>query len=82
MSIADEVLAIVADVAESDDVLSNPDVRLYDEHLMDSLRTVELIVKIGAVFGMEISPADVERARWATPALIAEDVTRRLADQR
>jgi D-alanine--poly(phosphoribitol) ligase subunit 2 len=70
MSTADKVLSVLADVAEVDEVRRNPDLRLYDLDILDSLKTVELIVAFSEKLGVEISPAELEREQWATPRRI------------
>jgi D-alanine--poly(phosphoribitol) ligase subunit 2 len=70
MSTADRVLSVLADVAEVDEVRRNPDLRLYDLDILDSLKTVELIVAFSEKLGVEISPAELEREQWATPRKI------------
>ncbi len=67
MSTADQVLDVLAQVAETPEVRANPDLRLYDLDILDSLKTVELIVAFSDKFGVEISPAELEREHWATP---------------
>ncbi len=71
---ADQVLAVISDVTGSAQILANPDTRLYDQHLLDSLRTVQLMVALEEAFGLEIPIAAIDRARWATPRMIAESV--------
>ena len=78
MSTATEVLAVLADVLNTREVYDAPDLPLYDLELLDSLRTVELILALSERFGLEISPAEVDRECWASPRRIAEDVERRL----
>ncbi|MDQ3696878.1 MAG: D-alanine--poly(phosphoribitol) ligase subunit DltC [Gemmatimonadota bacterium] len=70
MSTADKVLRALADVAQTDEVRRDPELRLYDLGVIDSLGTVELIVKMADEFGVDISPAEVDRSQWATPARI------------
>lgn len=75
----DQILDILATVAETDEVKAQPDLALYDLQILDSMKTVELIVALGRDLGVEISPAEFERQAWATPALLVADVERRLA---
>ncbi len=75
----DQILDILATVAETDEVKSQPDLALYDLQILDSMKTVELIVALGRDLGVDISPAEFEREAWATPALLVADVERRLA---
>ena len=78
MSTATEVLAVLADVLNTREVYDAPDLPLYDLELLDSLRTVELILALSERFGLEISPAEIDRDCWASPRRIAEDIERRL----
>ncbi|MEI6713353.1 MAG: D-alanine--poly(phosphoribitol) ligase subunit DltC [Verrucomicrobiota bacterium] len=75
----DKILDVLASVAETDEVKSQPDLRLYDLQILDSMKTVELIVAFGSELGVEISPAEFERDAWATPNLLVADIERRLA---
>ena len=70
MSTAERALAVLAYIAEVDEVRQDPDVRLYDLHILDSLKTVELMVAFSETFGVDISPAGFEREQWATPRKI------------
>ena len=75
---ADQILDVLAAVAETDEVRTNPDLGLYDLQVLDSMKTVELIVALGQQLGVEISPAEFERDAWATPAKFVADVQHRL----
>ena len=72
MIIADKVLDVLADVAQTPEVRQNPDLKLYDLDILDSFKTVELIVAFSERLGVEISPAELEREQWATPRRIVE----------
>jgi D-alanine--poly(phosphoribitol) ligase, subunit 2 len=75
---SDRVLQLLASVAETDEVCANLDLPLYDDQLLDSIRTVELMVGIEEEFGLKISPAEFERENWSTPRKIIADIERRL----
>jgi len=75
----DLILDVLASVAETEEVRTDPDLALYDLQILDSMKTVELIVALGREFGVEISPAEFEREAWATPRKLVEDILRRLA---
>jgi D-alanine--poly(phosphoribitol) ligase subunit 2 len=79
MSTAEQVLNVLATVVDSDEVVRNPDLPLYDLQLLDSLKTVELIVSLAERFQVDISPAEVERQQWATPRKIIAYMEQRLA---
>jgi len=78
-STADRILEVLASVAETEEVRSNPDLALYDLQVLDSMKTVQLIVELGREIGVEVSPAEFDRDAWATPRKLVEDVQRRLA---
>jgi D-alanine--poly(phosphoribitol) ligase subunit 2 len=79
MTISDRVLNVLVDVSEIEDVRHDPDVRLYDLQILDSLATVNLIVAFSSEFGVEISPAEFDREEWATPRKIVSYMERRLS---
>ena len=78
-STADRILEVLASVAETEEVRINPDLALYDLQVLDSMKTVQLIVELGREIGVEVSPAEFDRDAWATPRKLVEDVQRRLA---
>jgi len=77
-SLSDKVLQVLASVAESDEVRVNLDLPLYDYQLLDSTKTVELMVMIEDEFGVRVSPAEFERENWKTPRKIIADIKRRI----
>jgi D-alanine--poly(phosphoribitol) ligase subunit 2 len=77
-TVSDKVLELLVSLTHTEEVRANPDLRLYDYQLLDSIRTVELMVMIEQEFGVKISPAEFERENWATPRKIIADVERRL----
>ncbi len=70
MATSIDVLNILERVTGTDQVRRNPDLALFDLDILDSLGTVELIVALSEKFGVEISPAEVERQQWASPRKI------------
>ena len=75
----EKILTVLAEVAETEEVRSNPDLALFDLQVLDSMKTVQLIVAIGQELGVEVSPAEFDRDAWATPRKIVADVLARLA---
>ena len=73
----EKVLQLVASVAETDEVRTNLELPLYECQLLDSIRTVELMIRIEEEFGLKISPAEFERENWATPRKIIADLESR-----
>ena len=56
----------------------NRGLQLFDLAVLDSLKTVELMVALSEEFGVEISPAELERDQWATPNRIVEYIESRV----
>jgi D-alanine--poly(phosphoribitol) ligase subunit 2 len=78
MSTNEIVLDELAKITECEEVRQNLDLALFDEAVLDSLGMVELIVALGELFHLDISPAQVDRQMWATPRKIIADIETRL----
>jgi D-alanine--poly(phosphoribitol) ligase subunit 2 len=74
----DKILEVLANVAETDEVRTNPDLALYDLQILDSMKTVELMVALSNEVGVDVSPAEFEQANWATPRKLVADVLGRM----
>jgi D-alanine--poly(phosphoribitol) ligase subunit 2 len=74
----DKVLQLLVSIADTEEIRTNFDLPLYDHQLLDSIRTVELMVSIEEEFGIKISPAEFERDNWSTPRNIIADLERRM----
>jgi D-alanine--poly(phosphoribitol) ligase subunit 2 len=74
----EKVLQLLASVAETDEVRTNVEVLLYECQLLDSIKTVELMVRIEEEFSLKISPAEFERENWGTPRKIIADLESRM----
>lgn len=77
-SFGDKVLQLLASVAETDEVLTDLDLPLYAHQVLDSMKTVELMVALEQEFGVKVSPAEFEREMWETPRKIIADIEQRL----
>lgn len=73
----EQTLQLLESVTETDEVRSNLELPLYESQLLDSIKTVELMVRIEEEFGLKISPAEFERESWATPSRIIADLESR-----
>jgi D-alanine--poly(phosphoribitol) ligase subunit 2 len=73
----EKVLQLLESVAETDEVRTNLELRLYECQLLDSIKTVELMVRIEEEFGLKISPSEFERENWGTPRKIIADLESR-----
>jgi D-alanine--poly(phosphoribitol) ligase subunit 2 len=77
-AVSDKILGHLASICGTDEVRTNPDLALYEREVMDSMKTVELILAIEEEFGLHVSPAELERQTWATPRKIIADIEHRL----
>jgi D-alanine--poly(phosphoribitol) ligase subunit 2 len=78
MSVAERVLSTLASIAETDAVVTHPNLPLFEDGVLDSLKAVELMLALSEQFGVEISPAEFERDEWATPSHIVAYMERRV----
>ena len=79
-TLADGVLVAIAEVAQVSDVSdlrANLDINLYETHLLDSLRTVELLLLLSDRFNVDLSPAELDREQWATPRKLIDYLEQR-----
>ncbi|HEU0274654.1 MAG TPA: D-alanine--poly(phosphoribitol) ligase subunit DltC [Candidatus Udaeobacter sp.] len=77
MSVREQALQLLESVTETNEVRANLELPLYDCQLLDSIKTVELMVRIEEEFGVKVSPAEFERENWATPRKIIADLESR-----
>ena len=59
--VREKALQLLESVTETDEVRNNLELPLYECQLLDSIKTVELMVRIEEEFGLKISPAEFER---------------------
>jgi D-alanine--poly(phosphoribitol) ligase subunit 2 len=77
-SVAEHVLSALETVTRTSEVRRDLDVELFELDLLDSLGIVELMVMLSDELGLELSPAEIERAEWATPRKIVAYVEGRV----
>ncbi|MBU5364010.1 MAG: D-alanine--poly(phosphoribitol) ligase subunit DltC [Enterococcus viikkiensis] len=70
----DTLFSILEDITGTDEVRDNPDVDLFEEGLMDSLATVQLLVEIEGQLGVQVPVSEFDRAQWNTPNKIIQQV--------
>jgi D-alanine--poly(phosphoribitol) ligase subunit 2 len=81
MTTSDKVIEVLKFVSEFDEVQDNLDLPLYDFQILDSLKTVRLIVAFSQEFGIDIPPSEFERERWATPRKIVADIEHKIGSE-
>ena len=81
MTTQDIILDELEKVTGTDEVRKDLDLALFDEQILDSLGTVELIVSLGDMFHIDLTPGMVDRKMWATPRKIISDIEVRIKAQ-
>lgn len=74
MDIKETVLAIIEDLT-GQDVSQDLDLNLYDEGLLDSMATVQMLVEIDGQLGITVPVSEYERSEWGTPQQIINQVS-------
>ena len=70
----DTLFSILEDITGTEEVRENPEVDLFEEGLMGSLATVQLLVEIEGQLDVQVPVAEFDRAQWNTPNKIIEQV--------
>lgn len=68
------VLSILQDLT-GEDVSSNMDANLFEEGILDSMGSVQLLLELQNQLGIEVPVSEFERSEWETPAKIIAKVT-------
>ncbi|KQL41852.1 D-alanine--poly(phosphoribitol) ligase subunit 2 [Bacillus sp. FJAT-25509] len=62
-----QVLVILTDLCNTEEIVENPEVLLFEEGLLDSFGTVSLLVEIEEKLGIDVTISDFDRDEWSTP---------------
>ena len=72
MSTAQKVIDVLARVTGEPSVRAQQNLALFDHHVLDSLRTIQLLAALSDECGVEIALTEVDRDAWATPGRIVK----------
>lgn len=72
-----QVLELLVDICEDDVILENPDMDLFEEGLLDSFGTINLLIEIENRFDISVPITDFDREEWNTPNRIAAKLAER-----
>lgn len=70
MAFRENVLEILEEIAETDEVVQNTNIKLFDEGLLDSMATVQLLIEIEEKLDITVPVSEFDRDEWATPEMI------------
>lgn len=74
----EKLLAVIAEVCDSDDVYDQRDTDLFETGMLDSMGAIDLLVEIEDQFGVVIVPTEIERSDMNTVNKIIARVQERL----
>ncbi|MBM4625254.1 D-alanine--poly(phosphoribitol) ligase subunit 2, partial [Micrococcus sp. JV4] len=66
MEFKNQVYGIIAEVCQDDVVKENPEIAIFDEGLLDSFGTVELLMAIESQLGITVPITEFDRDVWDT----------------
>ncbi|HFK1015295.1 TPA: D-alanine--poly(phosphoribitol) ligase subunit DltC [Listeria monocytogenes] len=70
MAFRENVLEILEEITEADEVVQNTNIKLFDEGLLDSMATVQLLIEIEEKLDITVPVSEFDRDEWATPEMI------------
>ncbi|EAC6409068.1 D-alanine--poly(phosphoribitol) ligase subunit DltC [Listeria monocytogenes] len=70
MAFRENVLEILEEITETDEVVQNTNLKLFDEGLLDSMATVQLLIEIEERLDITVPVSEFDRDEWATPEMI------------
>ncbi|MBC1424488.1 D-alanine--poly(phosphoribitol) ligase subunit DltC [Listeria seeligeri] len=70
MAFRENVLEILEEITETEEVKQNPNIKLFDEGLLDSMATVQLLIEIEEKLEITVPVSEFDREEWATPEMI------------
>ncbi|HFT6112201.1 TPA: D-alanine--poly(phosphoribitol) ligase subunit DltC [Listeria monocytogenes] len=70
MAFRENVLEILEEITETDEVVQNTNIKLFDEGLLDSMATVQLLIEIEEKLDITVPVSEFDRDEWASPEMI------------
>lgn len=71
----EQILSILEEITGTDEVRKNRDIDLFDEGLLDSLASVQLLVELDGELDIQVPVSEFEREDWRTPNKIIQQAT-------
>jgi len=76
--IKEKILDLLLEICDTDEVIRDPDVKLFDTGLLDSFGTIQLLVAIYEHLKIDVAPTEITREAWATPNKIISYLEERI----
>ena len=77
-NVKEQVLRVLQEVCQTDEVVKDTQLDLYNSGVLDSMGTVMLIASLESELDIEIPITDFDREAWSTPEKIVAYVKTRL----
>ncbi|MDR0513812.1 MAG: D-alanine--poly(phosphoribitol) ligase subunit DltC [Coriobacteriaceae bacterium] len=74
----ERLLALIAEVCDSDDIYERRDIDLFEAGLLDSMAAIDLLVSIEDEFGVVIAPTELAREEMNSVNKVLARVQERL----
>ncbi len=74
----EKLLALIAEVCDTDDIYEQRDVDLFEAGMLDSMGAIDLLVELEDQFGVTIAPTELERSEMNSVNKIIARVQERL----
>ena len=74
----EKLLALIAEVCDTDDIYEQRDVDLFAAGILDSMGAIDLLVEIEEEFDVVIAPTELEREEMNTVNLIIARTAERM----
>jgi D-alanine--poly(phosphoribitol) ligase subunit 2 len=68
----EKVLDMLANICESPEIITDPDIEIYNLGLLDSFGTVQFLVALKEELNIGVSITEIDREIWATPNKIVD----------
>lgn len=72
-----QVFELLVDICEDEVILEQPDMDIFEEGLLDSFGTINLLIEIESRFGISVPITDFDREEWNTPNRIVAKLAER-----
>ena len=69
----EKIINVLCEIGGCEEPRENWDVHLFEEGILDSFSTVQLLVALEEL-GLPVAISDFERETWATPRMILDHV--------
>lgn len=76
----EQVFDIIEQIGESDEFRETPDIDLFEEGILDSMKAIMLIIELENAFNVSLPPSEMDRNDWNTANKIVMRIKEKLAE--